>query len=172
MMIDKNLLSYEAQQMDELCLTRGTNSFIQRQSRELLMRFLFGLTILCCIIFKRHISTALLSRRGHIQYHILYLCSFQVLFSNFRRHPPTTIHDGGRMVGRSDGSPHRWGEVSSSYNLILNNQCFCKNIVESKWTLIFFQEEHYRDLSSQLCEMYSNEGNWQWRCKRPIVGNK
>ena len=28
MMIDKNLLSYEAQQMDELCLTRGMNETV------------------------------------------------------------------------------------------------------------------------------------------------
>ena len=128
------------------------NSFIQRQSRGLLIRLLFGF-----IIFKRHISTALLSR-GEIQCNMLYPCSFQetftcavfhlylfkrpslVFFSNFRRHPPTTIHDGGRMVGRSDGSPHRWGKVSSSYESILNNQCFFENIFESKWTFVFFRK--------------------------------
>ena len=51
------------------------NSFIQRQSRGLLIRLLFGF-----IIFKRHISTALLSR-GEIQCNMLYPCSFQETFT-------------------------------------------------------------------------------------------
>ena len=56
------------------------NSFIQRQSRELLIRLLLGWTSLCCIIFKRHNSTALLSR-GDFQCNISYLCSFQETFT-------------------------------------------------------------------------------------------
>ena len=35
MMIDKNFLSYEAQQMDELCLTQGINeTFLYKDKAE------------------------------------------------------------------------------------------------------------------------------------------
>ena len=157
MMIDKNLPSYEAQQMDELCFTRGIYEkalykdnvesceldfcldwyhCVISSSRDIIQLHYFqgetfNVTFYICVLFKRPLLV------------LFSTCIFSSdLYSSFLSFQATSSDHYSWW--RPDGGQVRWFSLSmrrrSEFKFYLNNQCFCKNILESEWTFVFFRK--------------------------------